>query len=123
MPINIRARVRQSGNNFKAYYSMLPRDQTLKLLDDMVNNHALFSFNKHFKSVAVDMEDQYLKIVQARHKLFERDVLNERGVDIDLDLGRNIERINWDVNEPETTPARKEELDAHYTDSWGGCGP
>jgi hypothetical protein len=42
-----------------------------------------------------DLDAQYLQIREARKHLFDWDVLNQRGCDIDLEKSRCDDKIDW----------------------------
>jgi hypothetical protein len=64
-------------------------------------------FTAVFKMVCDDLDKQYLEIRKARRELFQWDISDdvEVEIDIDLQLSRRDEMVNWDVNEPDLAPA------------------
>jgi hypothetical protein len=88
-------------------FNQRPREMALQQLKQMFVQCDFEDFKAVFKKACDDLDQQYLEIRMARRELFFWDISEDRGVDIDFDLqlGRCDEMINWDLNEPELSPA------------------
>jgi hypothetical protein len=113
-PLHIQGKIRAVQRQFDLAYKNSPRDRLLEELSDwlevvqgegnetMKNSTRMSQFTKCFQAAVDDMDTQYLSIRKMRKALFEFDPagINENH-DIDLELWRCDEMINWDVREPE----------------------
>lgn len=94
----IRVRKRQ----FELSYSTLPREALLRELDaemEAFNSMPTDNLIEIFKRAVDDMDKQYLEIRRARKALFDHD-MGDWGVELDLELWRCDEMVDWTVNEP-----------------------
>ena len=67
----------------------------------------------HFMS----LDKQYRKIVDVRNFLFKWDTSKQRECNIDPDLFRSTEEVNWSVNEPDITVSEGHNLQAAHPQS------
>ncbi|KUJ10054.1 uncharacterized protein LY89DRAFT_675549 [Mollisia scopiformis] len=70
-------------------------------------NTNCFPFKVYFKQAVQDMDVQYLEIRSARKKLFDHDIV-QRLKNVDLELWRIDESIDFSVNEPVIGPDEEE---------------
>jgi hypothetical protein len=101
---SVRTETRQNQCKLDQLHQILERETILRNLSSALEQDDFQHFAKWFKIVASDMDAQYLKIRELRKELFKWDVLNQRDSDIDLELTRCDEPIDWSVKEPEMGP-------------------
>ncbi|ESZ94280.1 hypothetical protein SBOR_5348 [Sclerotinia borealis F-4128] len=89
------------------FYSALPRNILIKQTNDAFDARNYQQCADTFKKAVDDMDTQYLQIRKARKALFEADITPDASCNIDLELWRVDEMIDWSVNEPEMYPASK----------------
>ncbi|KAH8767733.1 hypothetical protein F5882DRAFT_302853, partial [Hyaloscypha sp. PMI_1271] len=116
--------IRKEKEEFDFAYSTLEREMTMAML---YNIQALRSmvyatreWRKWFKDVVDDMDKQYLEIRKARKALLDFDADDDCGCDIDLELWRCDEMINWGTTEPNLHPLHlptADELHEYVDDS------
>jgi hypothetical protein len=101
-PPDIKALFVSQKSRLDSYYDRMPRELILTRLSSLQQSGDYREFIPLFKAAVNDMDTQWLQIREARKALFRFDVLNQRGCDIDPELHRCDERINWSVSEPFT---------------------
>ena len=108
MPAMTRYHIRSCQRKFNLSYSTQPREVLLKQISDCLEDQYSSTgddFVKWFKAAMDDMDSQYLQIRASRKALFDHDTGNW-GCDLDLELWRCDEMVDWGVNEPELQPKR-----------------
>jgi hypothetical protein len=107
VPSYIRHYVLARKSHLEYGHSIMKRE---KLVEHLVGGleHPLsfrytYKYVEWFKEALDDMDKQYLEIRAARRALFDYDI-KEPGCNIDLELWRCDEMINWEVNEPMLCP-------------------
>jgi len=108
VPWEIRLRMRDLQRIFGLPYAKLPREalmhQLTSLFDSGDFSHlSIPEFTNLFKLAVDDMDTQMLEIRKARKELFDKD-FEDLGHDVDLELWRCDEKVNWDINEPQLEP-------------------
>jgi hypothetical protein len=108
VPSYTKFHIRKEKEEFDFAYSTLEREMTMAML---YNIQALRSmvyatreWRKWFKGAVDDMDKQYLAIRKARKALLDFDADDDYGCDIDLELWRCDEMINWGTTEPNLHP-------------------
>jgi len=101
-PQNILAFMASQKPRLDSYYEHMPREIVMKRLKFLQASGDYAQFIKFFKAAVNDMDTQWLHIRGARKGLFRFDLLNQPGCDIDLEIYRCDERIDWNVVEPLT---------------------
>jgi hypothetical protein len=124
VPSYTKFHIRKEKEEFDFAYSTLEREMTMAML---YNIQALRSmvyatreWRKWFKSAVDDMDKQYLAIRKARKALLDFDADDNYGCDIDLELWRCDEMINWGATEPNLHPLHlptPDELHEYFDDS------
>jgi hypothetical protein len=101
-----KARFRLCKHKLDSIFNRRPRERALDQLHAMFEQNDFQDFTAVFKMVCNDLDKQLLEIRKARRELFRWDVSDdlEVEIDIDLQLSRCDEMVNWDVNEPGLTP-------------------
>jgi len=105
-PPEFRANFIRHGKYWENAAQKLPMEVGLKQLHEMFETGDFESFVDVFKFVCDDMDKQYLEIRRARKELFAWDVSDNTGCEIDLELLRCDEIVDWSVNEPVLFPHR-----------------
>lgn len=102
VPVSMSLIFRLQRDMFNLQYSQLPRELLLRKMDEQLKVQApLTEIIKTFKSVADDMDKQYLEIREARKALFDEDGDEDYGVEMDLERNRCDEMVKWNVVEPD----------------------
>ncbi len=99
-PPEFRAKIIRESQFWEKVRKELPREQGLRKLYAMFESQDFSSFVEVFKFVCDDLDSQYLEIRRARKELFVGDIEDGRGCEIDLELSRCDEMVDWTVNEP-----------------------
>lgn len=97
-------------------YSLLPRNIILKQANDAFDAQQYHQFEEAFRKGVDDMDTQYLQIRSARKALFEADLTPDASCNIDLEIHRVDEMIDWSVPEPQMGPLNENEM-RHFP--WG----
>lgn len=107
MPLSVKILIREQKRRFESYYDCLPRDQALKRLGTMLLHRDWREFVHYFKIAVDNMDTQYLEIRASRKESFKHDLgaLDQRGCDIDLEMNRCDEMVDWSIKEPFTRQA------------------
>jgi hypothetical protein len=116
LDIRTRARFRLCQHQLDSSFNGLPRERALDQLNAMFKLGDFEDFTAVFKMVCDDLDKQDLKIRKARRELFQWDISDDLEVEIEIDLqmSRCDEMVNWDLNEPELTPALDPSLPRSY---------
>ncbi|EPE33610.1 hypothetical protein GLAREA_06623 [Glarea lozoyensis ATCC 20868] len=88
-----------------APYGPLSSDKFAESITWALENENFDIFCSNYKAAVDDLDQQCLEIRNARKCLFEHD-LTDRECDIDLELSRCDDMIDWDVVEPDLCPQR-----------------
>lgn len=108
-PWTTQVNIRRIQHEYDLSYSTLPRELLLHQLGKAFESKgcwkSLDRFLELFKLVVDDMDKQLLEIRKARKELFDMD-FEDFGHDIDLELWRCDEMIDWTVSEPILEPRR-----------------
>lgn len=100
IPFRIKQLVNIAGQSFSLTYANLQCEQDLKHIKGMlVERRALPDIIPRFRSVVDELDAQYLAIRAARRALFDHDI-TDSGCDIDCEIWRCDEKIDWLVLEP-----------------------
>lgn len=106
-PWTTQVNIRRIQHDYDLSYSTLPREVLLhelgKAFESKGSWKSLDRFLKLFKLAIDDMDKQLLEIRKARKELFDMD-FEDFGHDIDLELWRCDEMIDWTVSEPILEP-------------------
>lgn len=106
-PWTTQVNIRRIQQEYGLSYSTLPRELLLHQLGKAFESKgcwkSLDKFLQLFKLVVDDMDKQLLEIRKARKELFDMD-FEDFGHDIDLELWRCDEMIDWNVSEPRLEP-------------------
>ncbi|KAE9373640.1 hypothetical protein N431DRAFT_465918 [Stipitochalara longipes BDJ] len=110
VPYDIRFQIRKQQRKFDLIYASLEREVLMRKLSealeiDRPTTHPL-AWKTWFMAAVDDMDKQYLEIRKARKELFDYDPANDQnhGCDIDLELWRCDEMIDWTVDKPQLKP-------------------
>lgn len=110
VPSHTKFHIRKEKDEFDFAYSILEREITMKMLRNVhgLQNmvYATREWRKWFKSAVDDMDRQYLAIRKARKALLDFDGDDDFGCDIDLELWRCDEMIDWGSTERILHPLR-----------------
>lgn len=106
-PWTTHVNMRKMQRSYELSYSTLPRELLLQQLSNAFEGRNYYTtvgkFVELFKLAVDDMDKQLLEIRKARKKLFDMD-FEDFGHDIDLELWRCDEMIDWTVNELQLEP-------------------
>jgi hypothetical protein len=105
-PPEFRAKIIRQSQVWAKDREELPREQGLTRLHQMFESQDFTSFVEVFRFVCDDLDAQYLEIRKARRELFAWDIEDDKGCEIDLELNRCDEMVDWAVNEPVVFPQR-----------------
>jgi hypothetical protein len=106
------------GKKYTSRYAFMPRELNMAQISQAFDNGDFDNILEGFRCAVDDMDTQYLEMRAARKKIFEFDILNERGCSINVeDCTLSDERINWAVREPEIYPEEENHQLREYSDS------
>ncbi|KAB8296723.1 hypothetical protein EYC80_002143 [Monilinia laxa] len=105
--LNGRINQRFFAHQNSPFYSTLPRNVFIKQANDSFDAKQYRQCADAFKKAVDDMDTQYLQIRSARRVLFEADITPDTSCNIDLELSRVDEMVDWSVQEPEMCPGRQ----------------
>lgn len=111
IPMSTRLTIRQNQRHFNFLYESMEREVLVKKLSEVVLDMEQHMVNElpwktWFMTAVDDMDKQYLEIRKARKELFDFDRADDEayGCDIDLELWKCDEMIDWTVDEPKLEP-------------------
>ncbi|PMD41299.1 hypothetical protein L207DRAFT_632736 [Hyaloscypha variabilis F] len=110
VPCHTRFYIRREQHKFDLMYASHERESLMRKLSGALELDRLAAnpvpWKMWFKAAVNNIDRQYLKIRKARKALFDFDPTNDkdRGCDIDLELWRCDEMVDWTVNEPVLQP-------------------
>ena len=105
MSLQIRAVFNGLTPKLAKVFSEMPRERAIARLRHAFESRDFQSFVKDFRDASDDMDKQFLKMREARKHIFDWDINDWNCAhDLDLELHRCDEMVNWKINEPDTRP-------------------
>lgn len=104
LPLQNRIYKRMRAYYNALFYNSLPRACFIKQAIDAFDGRMWVECAEAFRKAVDNMDTQYLQIRAARKALFEADIMPDPSCEIDLELWRVDEMIDWTVEEPEMGP-------------------
>jgi hypothetical protein len=102
MPLEVRMIMRKERHHYENLYSSLPVPNKLRNLNREYEEKNWDCFVRIFKNCFTLADGDFLEILEARKFLFDWD-MTDRCCNIDPEITRCVDWMDWEVNEPVVT--------------------
>jgi len=96
-PFEVQREIKKQQREFEHYYLATEREQLLVTMNAEFEIQDYEHYDEYFKRIFNHMEAQRMEIIRARKELFKFDLANDRRCEIDPELERSEDLVDWDV--------------------------